>query len=116
MNDRTRPLAATDAVAGSAAVSGRKGVSAGAASNAAPDAEHEAPPTSFETAMIELEALIERMEDGRLPLEDSLAAYQRGVVLVRYCRETLGDAAQRVRILEADLLQPFDGAVDVADD
>ncbi|MGE0800912.1 MAG: exodeoxyribonuclease VII small subunit [Lautropia sp.] len=85
---------------------------AAAAESAAPDAT----PASFETAMIELEALIGRMEDGRLPLEDSLAAYQRGVVLVKYCRDTLGAAAQRVRILEADLLQPFDGAVDVADD
>jgi exodeoxyribonuclease VII small subunit len=73
------------------------------------------PPASFELAMAELESLVERMEGGRLPLEESLAAYQRGVVLVKYCREALGQVAQRVRILEADLLQPFDAAADDRD-
>ena len=72
-------------------------------------------PASFELAMAELESLVERMEGGRLPLEESLAAYQRGVVLVKYCREALGQVAQRVRILEADLLQPFDAAADDRD-
>ena len=72
-------------------------------------------PASFELAMAELESLVERMEGGRLPLEESLAAYQRGVVLVKYCREALGQVAQRVRILEADLLQPFDVAADDRD-
>ena len=67
-----------------------------------------AAPASFEDAMSELETLVGRMEGGRLPLEESLAAYQRGVVLVKYCRDALGLVAQRVRILEADLLQPFD--------
>jgi exodeoxyribonuclease VII small subunit len=69
-------------------------------------------PASFEVAMGELESLVQRMEGGRLPLEESLAAYQRGVVLVKYCREALGQVAQRVRILEADLLQPFEAADD----
>lgn len=73
------------------------------------------PPASFELAMTELESLVERMEGGRLPLEESLAAYQRGVVLVKYCREALGQVAQRVRILEADLLQPFDAVADDRD-
>jgi exodeoxyribonuclease VII small subunit len=72
-------------------------------------------PASFEVAMTELESLVERMEGGRLPLEESLAAYQRGVVLVKYCRDTLGQVAQRVRILEADLLQPFDTGADDRD-
>lgn len=62
--------------------------------------------------MAELESLVARMEGGRLPLEESLGAYQRGVVLVKYCRDTLGQVAQRVRILEADLLQPFDAVAD----
>ena len=72
-------------------------------------------PVSFETAMTELEALVQSMEGGRLPLEESLAAYQRGVVLVKYCRDTLGQVSQRVRILEADLLQPFEADVDERD-
>ena len=72
-------------------------------------------PVSFETAMTELESLVQSMEGGRLPLEESLAAYQRGVVLVKYCRDTLGQVSQRVRILEADLLQPFESAADDRD-
>jgi exodeoxyribonuclease VII small subunit len=72
-------------------------------------------PASFEIAMTELESLVERMEGGRLPLEESLAAYQRGVVLVKYCRDTLAQVSQRVRILEADLLQPFEAVADDRD-
>jgi len=96
-------------------------VSAGGPANAAavsPCEDESAaspPPASFELAMAELESLVERMEGGRLPLEESLAAYQRGVVLVKYCREALGQVAQRVRILEADLLQPFDVVADDRD-
>lgn len=89
----------------------------GQAAGAVPfdDAAAGPPPASFELAMAELESLVERMEGGRLPLEESLAAYQRGVVLVKYCREALGQVAQRVRILEADLLQPLDIAADERD-
>ena len=80
------------------------------------DAAEDVPaPDSFESAMAELEALVQSMDGGRLPLEQSLAAYQRGVVLVKYCRDTLGQVAQRVRILEADLLQPFEGDADDRD-
>jgi exodeoxyribonuclease VII small subunit len=72
-------------------------------------------PVSFEAAMTELESLVQSMDGGRLPLEESLAAYQRGVVLVKYCRDTLGQVSQRVRILEADLLQPFETDADDGD-
>lgn len=70
----------------------------------------------YETAVAELEALVERMEDGRSSLEASLAGYQRGVVLVRYCREQLAVVEQKVRVLEAGLLQPFESDVVPADD
>ena len=83
--------------------------------NATGASEEGLAPVSFETAMTELEALVQSMEGGRLPLEESLAAYQRGVVLVKYCRDTLGQVSQRVRILEADLLQPFEADVDERD-
>jgi exodeoxyribonuclease VII small subunit len=66
------------------------------------------PPASFEAAMAELESIVEQMEDGRLALDASLAAYRRGVELTRYCRDALADAGQKVRILEADLLTPFE--------
>lgn len=55
---------------------------------------------SFEEALEELEAIVQSMESDRLSLEDSLAAYQRGVELMRHCRETLAAAEQQVSILE----------------
>ena len=47
------------------------------------------------------------MEDGRLPLEESLAAYQRGAVLIKFCEGRLTDAQARIAILEGDTLQDF---------
>jgi len=62
---------------------------------------------SFEKALEELEALVARMEDGKLPLEESLAAYQRGAELIKYCESKLADAQQRIAILDGDQLKEF---------
>lgn len=64
----------------------------------------------FETALHELEDLVAKMEEGELPLEQSLAAYQRGVGLVRICQDRLAKAEQQVRVLEGELLKPFNDA------
>lgn len=53
----------------------------------------------FEAAMNELEALVERLEHGDLPLEESLAAFERGVTLTRACQSALKEAEQKVEIL-----------------
>ena len=53
----------------------------------------------FETAMRDLEELVERLEQGDLPLEESLAAFERGVTLTRTCQSALKDAEQKVEIL-----------------
>jgi exodeoxyribonuclease VII small subunit len=53
----------------------------------------------FETAMRDLEELVERLEHGDLPLEESLAAFERGVMLTRACQSALKDAEQKVEIL-----------------
>ena len=65
-------------------------------------------PDHFEDAMTELEALVGQMESGRLPLEDALTAYERGVALVRHCRERLAVVTQQVQVLEAGLLVPYE--------
>lgn len=65
-------------------------------------------PPNFEAAMAELEALVERMDAGQLPLEESLQAYQRGVVLLKYCEKVLADAEQRVKVLDGDQLKELD--------
>jgi len=57
------------------------------------------PLPDFETAMRDLEELVERLEQGDLPLEESLAAFERGVMLTRACQSALKEAEQKVEIL-----------------
>jgi exodeoxyribonuclease VII small subunit len=66
-----------------------------------------ADPATFELALEELEAIVARMEDGKLPLEESLAAYQRGAQLIRYCESKLTDAQARIAVLDGDTLRDF---------
>ena len=47
------------------------------------------------------------MEDGKLPLEESLAAYQRGAELLKFCESRVTDAQARIAILEGDALRDF---------
>jgi exodeoxyribonuclease VII small subunit len=62
---------------------------------------------TFEKALQELEALVARMEDGKLPLEESLAAYQRGAELIKFCEGKLTDAQARIAVLEGGELRDF---------
>ncbi|MDD3883557.1 MAG: exodeoxyribonuclease VII small subunit [Gallionella sp.] len=64
-------------------------------------------PMAFETAMAEIEQIVSGMEAGKLSLEESLAAYQRGAELLSFCRVKLDAAQQQVRILEAGALKDF---------
>ena len=71
-----------------------------------PPVSPSAPETlSFEKALEELELLVSRMEDGKLPLEESLAAYQRGAELIKFCEAKLTDAQARVAILDGGELR-----------
>jgi exodeoxyribonuclease VII small subunit len=65
-------------------------------------------PPSFEAALQELEAVVQAMEAGNAPLEESLAAYERGVALLRHCQETLTAAEKKLQILENGVLRDFD--------
>lgn len=56
-------------------------------------------PTALETALDNLENLVERMESGELTLEESLKAFEEGVRLSRDCQQALQQAEQKVRIL-----------------
>lgn len=53
----------------------------------------------FETAIAELEQLVETLEQGDISLEDSLKHFERGIVLTRTCQKALQDAEQKVQIL-----------------
>jgi exodeoxyribonuclease VII small subunit len=57
---------------------------------------------SFERAMEELESIVRRLEDGKVPLEESVAIYERGEALKRHCEELLRQAEARVDKITTD--------------
>jgi exodeoxyribonuclease VII small subunit len=64
-------------------------------------------PKNFETALAELDLLVEKMESGALPLEESLVAYQRGTELLKFCEGVLKDAEQKIKVLDGGELKDF---------
>lgn len=74
------------------------------------------PVADFEQSMQSLEDLVARMESGEMTLEESLAAYERGVGLYRSCQTALEQAELRVRMLSdpanPDDARPFDASED----
>jgi exodeoxyribonuclease VII small subunit len=54
----------------------------------------------FETALAELENIVSSMEGGKLELEASIAAYKRGMELMKHCQAQLASAEEQIRILE----------------
>jgi exodeoxyribonuclease VII small subunit len=57
---------------------------------------------SFERAIEELELIVKRLEEGRVPLEESIAIYERGEALKRRCDELLRQAEARVEKITTD--------------
>lgn len=55
--------------------------------------------TTFKEAIEELEKITASLESGELELEQSLALFERGVELIRYCQEKLDSAQARVELL-----------------
>jgi len=69
----------------------------------------------FEAAIAELEAIVKKLEDGDLTLEQSLELYERGVRLSRYCHGRLEEAERRIEVLgERGDLQPAPPSLDAA--
>lgn len=69
----------------------------------AADAPTDDPVSRFEGSLSELEAIVAKMERGDLPLEESLALFERGMGLTRVCRTSLETAELRVKnLLDAD--------------
>src|SRR5215471_7381912 len=54
---------------------------------------------NFEKAMSRLEAIVEQMESGKLPLEDLIVRYEEGMKLVKVCQERLATAEQKIEII-----------------
>jgi exodeoxyribonuclease VII small subunit len=53
----------------------------------------------FEAALTELDAIVKKLEDGDIPLEQSLQLFERGVQLSRFCHARLEEAERRIEIL-----------------
>jgi exodeoxyribonuclease VII small subunit len=68
-------------------------------SSKAKTAKTAAPELNFEKAMDRLEAIVEQMETGKLPLEDLIVRYEEGMNLVKVCQERLTNAEQKIEII-----------------
>lgn len=56
----------------------------------------------FESALEDLESIIEQLESGDLSLDDSLAAFEKGVGLVKYCNQKLNEVESKIELLMKD--------------
>src|SRR5688572_22099612 len=74
----------------------------------------------FEQSLTELEALVAKLEQGDVPLEQALKTFERGVALTRQCQTALRKAQQKVEVLLTrngeETFESFSGAEDDSDD
>jgi exodeoxyribonuclease VII small subunit len=71
----------------------------------------------FESALEDLEQVVEQLESGELSLEESLAAFERGVGLVKFCNQRLNEVEKKIELLVKDKegklqLQAFEDLAD----
>ena len=76
---------------------------------------------NFEKAMDRLEAIVEQMETGKLPLEDLIVRYEEGMNLVKVCQERLSKAEQKIEIIARNnvgkpIVKNFEPATESAND
>jgi len=71
---------------------------------------------SYEEALKKLEVIVSKLEDGEIPLEESIDAFQEGIALSRYCREKLAEIEFKVDYLLREEQQAMAGEDFVVDD
>jgi exodeoxyribonuclease VII small subunit len=76
---------------------------------------------NFEKAMDRLEAIVEQMESGKLPLEELIVRYEEGMGLVKICQERLASAEQKIEMIARDsagkpVVKDFEPVADAAVD
>jgi exodeoxyribonuclease VII small subunit len=64
-----------------------------------------APAANYEDAMQELEVLVRRLESGEMPLDQLLSGYQRGAVLLQFCRDKLQAVEDQIKVLDEGALK-----------
>lgn len=62
-------------------------------------------PKNYEDALAQLQTITESMQNNDLPLEEALAAYQRGQELIQYCQQKLAEVEQKLQVLDNGELQ-----------
>lgn len=87
-----------------------------------PEKSIEATPVDFEKSLSELETLVQKLEQGDVPLEEALKTFERGVALTRQCQTALRTAQQKVEVLLGqsgkngeESVAPFDDDEDADD-
>ena len=64
-------------------------------------------PASYEAALQELEQLLARLESGDMPLAQLLTQYQRGALLLKYCRDQLEGVEEQIKVLDQGTLKTW---------
>jgi exodeoxyribonuclease VII small subunit len=64
-------------------------------------------PDNYETALQELDLWVERLESGDMPLDQLLAGYQRGAVLLQFCRTQLQAVEDQIKVLDEGTLKAW---------
>ena len=67
-------------------------------------------PASYEDALTELEQLVSRLESGQMPLDGLLAGYQRGAVLLAFCKDKLHAVEDQIKVFDGGQLKSWDAA------
>ncbi|MBQ4324970.1 MAG: exodeoxyribonuclease VII small subunit [Clostridia bacterium] len=60
---------------------------------------------TFESAILALDEIIKKLENGNAPLEECLAEYEKAIALVRYCSEKLATAEKKITALTGEEFQ-----------
>ncbi len=69
------------------------------------ESENQTSPTTYEDAIQELDALVRRLESGEMPLDQLLSGYQRGAVLLQFCRNKLQAVEDQIKVLDDGALK-----------
>ncbi len=51
---------------------------------------------TFEQAINQLKGIVDKIEQGEIPLQDSLEQYEKGMALIKHCRDILQEAEKRI--------------------
>lgn len=63
---------------------------------------------NFESALLEIESIVETMESEDTSLEKSITSYRRGIELMQFCRKELEAAQTEINVLDEGLLKKLD--------